>query len=1550
MKTYKSLLTTVMLLAMTGNILAQDVKWDKEKYPDYNPTPHVDQAQLTRMKKRLQLQAAQGKQRPDHWNNALSTAFPPVMNQSAGSCGSASRIYYMFAHEMNAARWADGSKAENIYPTHFTWLLTWTGDNSHSQGKEMIAQFNGVPNSEVYGGYTYSDVFGYQDCDDGQSNYGWMQGYDKWFHAMNNRITGTANFAQALNTEEGREMVKNYLWNHCGDESYSTGGIVGVGVASGLTSGTIAKTTANTAAGVVGMKYVKYWGTSIDHALTIVGYDDRIEFDLDGNGKYGEKEKDEVGAWIIVNSWGSGWMNKGFIYCPYAEARPTKDGTSYWAPEYYTPRRDYRPLRTLKVKMDYDHRSEIALFVGVSSNLNATKADKEIWLRHFYYSGLGKGVTVSADNPDPAIPMLGRWADGNLHSEPMEFGYDITDLVSGYDNGQPLKYFFRVETRAWAQGTGKIYNASIIDYTTDREGVEIPFEIVEGGKEIANKGAKTTITTAARYENIPAPQNLNVNGTTLTWEAPVGAPYDIRNYSIYQDGTLLTTVDATTLNATIGENGTYTVTATYQVGNSVFESQPSSPILIGSAASPTEDTYMSLTDGHFTVPAFTTGGLTEYTIEFWLKPESFAEKSFGIKASTGKFLFYVNANKKVVVGFDGGDFTTSTTSLTTDWQHIAIVVKNSNITVYRTTTAATTSTINAIINWNSGWSNSGINGNNDLMFGKTEGTGSGSSDYKTVVDAPWNGLIDELRVWNYARTQSEIKSTVGDAYVLPGNYEKLTHYYMMNTRERADGTLMLVDSKGKNDAALGSGQFTPGTIALNETSKHPHRVMSSTAKFSLSITKPVVGQPVTIIDGSSPSTSQWSWTFTGAEPATSHVSRPVVVFNQAGEQTIELTTTNLKGETKSTSKTITVVEAEKPVADFRLPSGPIAAGQHVTFINTSTPLDDASYTWTLDGAAITTLNTMNATATYLANGTYTVRLEARNAAGYSVVEKQVEVVKVAPEAAFNIQNNVAIVNEPINIIDASKYEPESWEWMIRNDNHTFLVKTRSGSIKMDKPGIYDVTLKVGNDMGSNSLTRQRAITVCNADGQTGLNFDNLDDELSAASPGVALNVTIEWWMYPGSISNTCLKMGDSESTFLLTTESDRSMKATVKGKVAQSLASYVLENEWHHYAVTYSYSKATVSFYRDGVLYNSVTNAGKNSTKWASFKMGGADAPMNAIVDELRIWNKVMTVDEIRQVANSPIANPADEEKLVLYYDFNQSTGDVIDRSASNLTGTRTNFGPDGDAWTSSRGIFFLDFDSEAKDVTATYLKNYMAPFTTGSGYINPSGGTRFKKMGAPWTQENSVVKDNITTEFHVDANKNNYMTLSTSWDGFASEVKNLKIYQTVTLPAGAYEFGTWTDKEAQLGANYLVAAAGTGFPDFTELADQALGYSPSNATCKFILSEETPVSLGILSMMSGQACHTVKQFALSMSPVIELKAGEIYDAIEGVTEEVNAEPTLQAFGGLGTIRVAVSEPQEVVVVALNGAVIWQGFVVKQATIPARKGLYIVNHQKIIVR
>ena len=132
------------LLVLAGaslslSAVAQDV--DYTKYPDYTAVTKADPT----------LRARRGPtQRPDHVNNGESRCFPPVVNQDGGSCGSASRIYYMFTYEINAYRNADGKKPENQYPTHFTWLLT----NSNS-GKEGMARANGIPNSVTYGGNTF---------------------------------------------------------------------------------------------------------------------------------------------------------------------------------------------------------------------------------------------------------------------------------------------------------------------------------------------------------------------------------------------------------------------------------------------------------------------------------------------------------------------------------------------------------------------------------------------------------------------------------------------------------------------------------------------------------------------------------------------------------------------------------------------------------------------------------------------------------------------------------------------------------------------------------------------------------------------------------------------------------------------------------------------------------------------------------------------------------------------------------------------------------------------------------------------------------------------------------------------------------------------------------------------------------------------------------------------------------------------------------------------------------------------------------------------------
>lgn len=358
--------------------------------------------------------------RPDHVNNAETPYFPPVFNQHGGSCGSASRIGYMFTYEIDAYRKADARKTENIYPTHFTWLLT----NSNS-GKEGMAMANGVPNAQVYGGTTYSQVFGNQDCS--SAEFGWMQGYDQWYAAMFNRISHNSFSPYGLDTEEGRELVKNWLWNHNGDKDFGAGGICGIGVASACKQGTIADDPQgiNKKAGVTGMKYVTRWGDGVDHALTIVGYDDRIVFDLDSNKVYGEKDKDECGAWIIVNSWGDGWANKGFIYCPYKYSFPVRQREGgAWKPEFYHVRKDYRPKRTLKLRMEYSRRSEIKLSVGVATRADAREPERTVELEHFKFAGDGRTNKKATFGMDAPTPMLGKWADGKMHTS--RWSWDMT--------------------------------------------------------------------------------------------------------------------------------------------------------------------------------------------------------------------------------------------------------------------------------------------------------------------------------------------------------------------------------------------------------------------------------------------------------------------------------------------------------------------------------------------------------------------------------------------------------------------------------------------------------------------------------------------------------------------------------------------------------------------------------------------------------------------------------------------------------------------------------------------------------------------------------------------------------------------------------------------------------------------------------------------------------------------------------------------------------------------------------------------------------------------
>ena len=238
-------LLLLLLVALPFTAWAQ-VDVNRAMYPDYSDKLNPDWSMLETATGAKRANESDASTRPAYVNNAEQKYFPPVFNQDGGSCGSASRISYMFTYELNAYRNLNGKLPENYYPSHFVWLLTNT-----NSGKDQFVTSIGVPSAATYGGQTYSQYFGSQDC--ANDDFGWMQGYDKWFEAMHNRMLPPAHFPKNVGTEEGRELVKNWLWNHNGDESFGAGGVCGIGLASlgGNYEGRIPNTAANRAAGVM---------------------------------------------------------------------------------------------------------------------------------------------------------------------------------------------------------------------------------------------------------------------------------------------------------------------------------------------------------------------------------------------------------------------------------------------------------------------------------------------------------------------------------------------------------------------------------------------------------------------------------------------------------------------------------------------------------------------------------------------------------------------------------------------------------------------------------------------------------------------------------------------------------------------------------------------------------------------------------------------------------------------------------------------------------------------------------------------------------------------------------------------------------------------------------------------------------------------------------------------------------------------------------------------------------------------------------------------------
>lgn len=380
---------------------------------------------------------------PVRIDNSVKKYFPPVFSQYGWSCNQASSIGYLLTYELARVRDVSAYEPENQYPPLYSWNFLNGAKNtngvSYFDSWEVI-KANGCPN-----------VIDYPFAKDESA---WMSGYEKYHSAMENKVHH--NYSLSVGDSEGLQKLKQYLHDRLIGSKH--GGLANFQIASGgIRFATLPEDSYN-----AGSPIITSFGAVVGHAMTIVGYDDSVKMDFNGDGKYtndldinGDFEVDmsdwEKGALIVVNSWGKGWADNGKSYVAYnVLPRYGFDG-GFWNRSVHLIDivKDYTPQLAMKFTLVHPRRNSIKVMAGVSSDPDAEKPDYLMEFPLLNYQGGG-------------LPFGGQGAE---ESAPFEIGLDISPMLSNIEPEKPVRFFLAIIESGGYVYNSKVKEFSVIDYT-----------------------------------------------------------------------------------------------------------------------------------------------------------------------------------------------------------------------------------------------------------------------------------------------------------------------------------------------------------------------------------------------------------------------------------------------------------------------------------------------------------------------------------------------------------------------------------------------------------------------------------------------------------------------------------------------------------------------------------------------------------------------------------------------------------------------------------------------------------------------------------------------------------------------------------------------------------------------------------------------------------------------------------------------------------------------------------------------------------------------------